>query len=217
MGCPVPGKRSGCPDLPHGAAVDGHCGILHSGSGGAGPVPIQASEGTGVFSAVSDGADPLGSGDHSGSGGKFRLERPFPPGILYRHGSGRYSAVCRPDRGCAGVSRAAAPFPASDAGVSCSDADSPQPCTGGGAAFGYGLLSGHTDGNVCPGLRRCPADAVSLCHHHWLPCMGGPAGHVRAVFSGERVFLPVPVCPDLRCAFYSGLHGLRLPPVCPAI
>lgn len=32
-------------------------------------VPIQASEGTGVFSAVSDGADPLGSGDHSGSGG----------------------------------------------------------------------------------------------------------------------------------------------------
>ena len=29
MGCPVPGKRSGCPDLPHGAAVDGHCGILY--------------------------------------------------------------------------------------------------------------------------------------------------------------------------------------------
>ena len=47
------------------------------------------------------------------------------------------------------------------------------------------------------GLRRCPADAVSLCHHHWLPGMGGPAGHARAVFSGERVFLPVPACPDL--------------------
>ena len=35
----------------------------------------------------------------------------FPPGILYRHGSGRYPAVRRPDRGCAGVPRAAAPFP----------------------------------------------------------------------------------------------------------
>ena len=34
----------------------------------------------GVFSAVSDGADPLGSGDHSGSGGKFRLERLFSAG-----------------------------------------------------------------------------------------------------------------------------------------
>ena len=29
-------------------------------------------------------------------------------------------------------------------------------------------------GDVCPWLRRCPADAVSLCHHHWLPGMGGP-------------------------------------------
>lgn len=130
-----PEKGVAAPDLPHGAAVDGHCSILHSGSGGAGPVPIQASEGTGIFSAVSDGADPLGSGDHSGSGGKFRLERLFPPGILYRHGSGGYPAVCRPDRGCTGVSRAATPFPASDAGISCSDADSPQPCTGGGGCF----------------------------------------------------------------------------------
>lgn len=43
-----------------------------------------------------------------------------------------------------------------------------------------------------------------------------PGMHVP-FFSGERVFLPVPVCPDLRRAFYSGLHGLRLPPVCPAI
>ena len=86
-----------------------------------------------------------------------------------------------------------------------------------GLLLGMGYCLGILMANVCPGLRRCPADAVSLCHHHWLPGMGGPAGHACAVFSGERVFLPVPVCPDLRRAFYSGLHGLRLPPVCPAI
>ena len=102
--------------------------------------------------------------------------------------------MCRPDRGCAGVPRAAAPFLLLTLGYLVLTLVPLSRVRAVGLLLGDGLLSGHTDGNVCPGLRRCPADAVSLCHHHWLPGMGGPAGYARAVFSGERVFLPVPVC-----------------------
>ena len=210
-------KRSGCPDLPHGAAVDGHCGILHSGGGGAGPVPIQPQKELGYFLlyltvltlwALVIILAPVGS-----SGWSVFFRRGFftvtvLAGILLcaaltgavpvSHGQRLHSLLLT--LGYLVLTL-----------VPLSRVRAVGLLLGMGYCLGI-LMVMYARGSDAALLMLFPC-AITIGFRVWVVL----PGIARAVFSGERVFLPVPVCPDLRCAFYSGLHGLRLPPVCPAI
>lgn len=73
------------------------------------------------------------------------------------------------------------------------------------------LMAMYARGSDAALLMLFPC-AITIGFRVWVVL---PGMHVP--FFRRACFLSVPVCPDLRRAFYSGLHGLRLPPVCPAI